>query len=79
MHPSCSWNKLWSSRLPSAQLASGLLASLDDSVADGSLVEQLWSEETARRASQIAATSVNLASWDQVVERVNGLRSSSAE
>ncbi|MBK6501489.1 MAG: hypothetical protein IPG03_03710 [Candidatus Microthrix sp.] len=55
------------------------MASLDDSVADGSLVEQLWSEETARRASQIAATSVNLASWDQVVERVNGLRSSSAE
>ena len=62
-----------------AQLASGLLASLDDSVGDGSLVDQLWSEETARRASEIPATSVNLASWDQVVERVNGLRSSSAE
>ena len=55
------------------------LASLDASGAAGSLVEQLWSEETARRASQIAATSVNLASWDQVVERVDGLRSSSAE
>ena len=57
-----------------AQLASGLLASLDDSVADGSLVEQLWSEETERRASQITSTDVKLASWDQVVERVDGLR-----
>jgi hypothetical protein len=57
-----------------ALLASGLLASLDDSVADGSLVEQLWSEETERRASQITSTDVKLASWDQVVERVDGLR-----
>jgi putative addiction module component (TIGR02574 family) len=63
-----------------AKLASGLLASLDDEGVDEAVVERLWSEETERRASQIASGEVELTTWDQVVERIGGRRpSSSAE
>jgi putative addiction module component (TIGR02574 family) len=63
-----------------AKLASGLRASLDDAGVDEAEVERLWSEETDRRASQIASGEVELSTWDQVIERVGGHRpSSSAE
>ena len=35
-----------------AELASGLLASLDGDLADGATVERLWSEEAKRRVSR---------------------------
>lgn len=38
-----------------AELASGLLASLDDDRADEHDVERLWSEETERRMAQLAS------------------------
>ena len=61
-----------------AKLASGLLASLDDAGMDEAEVERLWSEKTERRASQIASGEVELATWDQVIERVGGHRPSSS-
>jgi putative addiction module component (TIGR02574 family) len=61
-----------------ARLASGLLASLDDEGTDEAEVERLWSEETERRASQIASGEVELITWEQVIERVGGSRRSSS-
>lgn len=63
-----------------AKLATGLLASLDEDREDETEteVERLWSEESDRRASQIASGEVTLTTWEQVAERVNELRSSPA-
>jgi hypothetical protein len=59
-----------------ARLASGLLASLDDEPADRDAVERLWSEETRRRAVQIASGEAALTTWEDVTSRLNELRSS---
>jgi hypothetical protein len=59
-----------------AKLASGLLASLDDERADEAEVERLWSEETERRAAQIASGEAELTTWDHLTKRVDKLRSS---
>lgn len=62
-----------------AELASGLLASLDGDLADGATVERLWSEETDRRAAQIASGDVKVTTWDHMAGRVTELRSSQPE
>jgi hypothetical protein len=62
-----------------AELASGLLASLDGDLADGATVERLWSEEAKRRVSQIASGDVELTTWEQMTGRVDELRSSQSQ
>ncbi len=57
-----------------AQLASGLLASLDSDTADETDVETQWSNETQRRAAQLEAGSIELLSWERVVEHIDELR-----
>lgn len=57
-----------------AQLASGLLASLDSDTADETDVEAQWSTETQRRAAQLKAGNVELVSWERVVEHIDELR-----
>ena len=58
-----------------ALLASGLLASLDEDGADEATVEQLWSNETERRAHDIASGETTLVSWDHLVARIAERRS----
>ncbi len=62
-----------------AKLATGLLASLDEDPADEIEVERLWSAETERRASQISSGEAKLITWEQVVSRIDGLRSQPPE
>ena len=57
-----------------AQLASGLLASLDSDAADETDVEARWSTETQRRADEIEVGSVELVSWERVVGHIDELR-----
>lgn len=59
-----------------AQPASGLLDNLDEHRADETVVERLWSDETDRRARTIASGEAPLRAWDQLIERIGGLRSS---
>lgn len=62
-----------------AELAAGLLASLDGDFADGAEVERLWTEETERRASQIASGEVRLTTWEHMAGRADRLRSAPTE
>jgi putative addiction module component (TIGR02574 family) len=63
-----------------AKLASGLLASLDDDGTEEAEVERLWTEESERRASQVASGEVAVVGWESVTESIDPLRrSSSAE
>lgn len=57
-----------------AELASGLLASLDDDRADEHDVERLWSEETERRMAQLASGEARSFTRDEVVEGLAALR-----
>ncbi len=57
-----------------AQLASGLLASLESDTADETDVEGQWSIETQRRAADLASDDVTLIAWEHVVEHIDELR-----
>ena len=61
-----------------AELAAGLLASLDEDQADEAEVERLWSEETERRMKMFASGEAQVVTWDHVSERIDRLRASSA-
>ena len=56
-------------------LASGLLASLDSEALDEAEVEQLWSAETVRRATQLESGDAELVTWDHVLQRIDERRS----
>lgn len=57
-----------------ALLASGLLASLDADVSDANDVDRLWSAETERRAAELDAGEVTLATWEQLLQRIDERR-----
>jgi putative addiction module component (TIGR02574 family) len=57
-----------------AQLASGLLASLDGDDVDEAQVERVWSMEAERRAAEIASGEVTPVSWEQVLSRIDERR-----
>lgn len=57
-----------------ANLASGLLASLDDDDADPDEVDRLWGEETERRMTMLESGAVEPVTLDHLIERVDGQR-----
>lgn len=57
-----------------AMLASGLLASLDDEVADEEEVDGWWSAETERRAAQLESGEARTVTWEHVRQRVEERR-----
>jgi putative addiction module component (TIGR02574 family) len=68
-------------RLPAAdraQLASGLLASLDAETVDEAAVDEAWSEGTERRARTLADGSAELVTWEHLAERIDARRSPNA-
>lgn len=68
-------------RLPAAdraQLASGLLASLDTEPVDEAAVDEAWGEETERRARMLVDGSAEPVTWEHLVERIDARRSPSA-
>lgn len=58
-----------------ALLASGLLASLDSDGADDAEVDRLWSAETERRATLLAAGEAGLVTWEHLTSRIGERRS----
>ncbi|MGI8983119.1 MAG: addiction module protein [Acidimicrobiales bacterium] len=58
-----------------ALLAYGLLASLDAEDADEATVDRAWSKETDRRARMLEAGAAHPVTWDDLIERVDALRS----
>ncbi len=58
-----------------ALLASGLLASLDAGDADEATVDRAWSNETDRRARMLETGAAHPVTWDDLIERVDALRS----
>lgn len=57
-----------------AKVASGLLASLGDDQVDEGDVEQMWSEETERRMTQLTAGEALVLSEDEVRGGLEALR-----
>lgn len=62
-----------------ALLASDLLASLDDDVADEAAVDEAWSRETSRRARVLEAGEAELVTWDHLTERVGRQRPTASQ
>ncbi|MFN0089009.1 MAG: addiction module protein [Acidimicrobiales bacterium] len=56
-------------------LASGLLASLDSQALDENEVEQLWSAETERRATQLDSSDAERVTWEHLLQRIDERRS----
>ena len=56
-------------------LASGRLASLDSEALDEAEVEQLWSAETERRATQLESGDAELVTWEHLLQRIDERRS----
>jgi len=61
-----------------AQLASALLASIDDQHDDPEEVERLWAEECERRVAQLESGEADLLTWDEVLAEIDASRSSTS-
>ena len=57
-----------------AQLAFGLLASLDGDSVDPAEVDRLWSTETTRRAAELASGDAKPVDWDHVLTSIDERR-----